>query len=101
MLQDDSDGNPHGPDDQTEGIEQPRRTELSMDHLQSMITGSIQAALPSLENAIAEKVTQSLQAQGARQTRSTPETPLVQLPDPRTLAGMQTISYLVLCRRPP
>ena len=64
MSQDDSDGNPHSPDDQTGGVEQPRRAELSMDQLQSMITGSIQAALPSLENAIAEKVTQSLQAQG-------------------------------------
>ena len=64
MSQDDSDGNPHSPDDQTGGVEQPRRAELSMDQLQSMITGSLQAALPSLENAITEKVTQSLQAQG-------------------------------------
>ena len=29
---------------------------------------------------------------GVQQTRSTPETPLAQLPDPRTLAGIQTIT---------
>ena len=29
---------------------------------------------------------------GAQHTHSTPETPLAQLPDPRTLAGMQTIT---------
>ena len=65
MLQDDSGANPRGPDDLTDGAEQPRRAEsVSMDQLQSMITSSIQAALPSLENAIVGKVAQSLQAQG-------------------------------------
>ncbi len=65
MSQDDSGANPRGRDDPTDGAEQPRRTEsVSMDQLQSMITSSIQAALPSLENAIAGKVAQSLQAQG-------------------------------------
>ena len=62
MSQDDSGANPRGPDDPTDGAEQPRRTEsVSMDQLQSMITSSIQATLPSLENAIAGKVAQSLQ----------------------------------------
>ena len=65
MSQDDLGANPCGPDDSTDGAEQPRRTEsVSMDQLQSMIMSSIQAALPSLENAIAVKVAQSLQARG-------------------------------------
>ena len=65
MSQDDLGANPCGPDDPTDGAEQPRRAEsVSMDQLQSMITSSIQAALPSLENAIVGKVAQSLQAQG-------------------------------------
>ena len=51
---------------QNGGERQQRQTVLLMDQLQTMITGSIQAALPSLEDAIATKVTQSLQAQGKR-----------------------------------
>ena len=59
--------NPRDPTEPTEPTnegEQHRRTELSLDQLQTMITGSIQAALPSLEEAIATKVADSLQSRG-------------------------------------
>lgn len=44
--------------------QQEQLTVLSMAQLQTMITDSVQAALPSLENAIATKVADSLQSQG-------------------------------------
>ena len=56
--------NPRDPTEPTNEGEQHRRTELSLDQLQTMITGSIQAALPSLEEAIATKVADSLQSRG-------------------------------------
>ena len=60
MSQDDD--NPHDPTNPTDEGEQRTRTKLSMDQLQTMITRSIQAMLPTLEDAIAGKVTESLQA---------------------------------------
>ena len=58
------DDTPRDQTDRTEEGEQRTKTELSMDQLQTMITSSIQAALPNLEDAIAGKVTESLQARG-------------------------------------
>ena len=55
---------PRDPTEPTDEDEQQRRTELSLDQLQTMITSSIQAALPSLEQAIAAKVAESLQSRG-------------------------------------
>ena len=54
---------PKQPEPTNEG-EKQRRTELSLDQLQTMIRDSIQAALPSLEEAIATKVAESLQSRG-------------------------------------
>ena len=60
MSQDDD--NPRDPTNPTDEGEQRTRTKLSMDQLQTMITRSIQAMLPTFEDAIAGKVTESLQA---------------------------------------
>ena len=50
----------------TDGGEPEQQDILSLDQLQTMIFKTIQATLSALKNAIATKVTQSLQAQGAQ-----------------------------------
>ena len=58
--------NPVEPTDGGKQRQPEQQAVLSIDQLQTMISGSIQAALPALENVIATKVVQSLQVQGKR-----------------------------------
>ena len=56
--------NPADPANQGSELFEQRTVRLSMEQLQTMITGSTEAAMPALKNAIATKVTNSLQAGG-------------------------------------
>ena len=77
-------------DPANEGGEQleQRTVRLLMQQLQTMITGSIETAMPTLENAIATKVTNSLQAGGAQEIHHGAGSLLSQLPNPQALTGI-------------